>query len=212
MISRPSSTGIAATSIVRLQPAIERIDEEEGIGRINAPFSSSKNGSGGPVSCQACESSSWNMLAWRRMRASRTCAAPRNAPPSAPHPFDCSKPSHNGGASASPGIAAQFGRSPSAARATPGLGLRPQWLWRRALTFRPDALVLGNDLGPEQQQGRRDFQAQEHNDRRRQRSIDDIDLRQRAEVPDQDVAGDLPEYGRGDSSDQGVTMTAVPPA
>ena len=47
------------------------------------------------------------------------------------------------------------------------LGLRPQWLWRRTLTFRPDALVLGNDLGAKQQQGRRDFQAQKHDDRGR---------------------------------------------
>ena len=88
--------------------------------------------------------------------------------------------------------------------AAPEGALRPQWLWRSALTFCPNALVLGDDLSTEQQQGRRDLEAQEHDDGRRQRSIDHADLGQGPEIPDQDVARDLPEHGRGDSADQRV--------
>src|SRR6266581_1519268 len=52
------------------------------------------------------------------------------------------------------------------------VALRPQASRRRILTFRADALVFRDDLGPEQQQGRPDLETQEHDDRGRQRSID----------------------------------------
>ena len=82
--------------------------------------------------------------------------------------------------------------------------LRPQRARRRILTFRADALVLRDDLRAKQQQGRTDLETQEHDDRGRQRPIDDTDLGQRPEIPDQDVARYLPEHRRGDGADQGV--------
>ena len=72
--------------------------------------------------------------------------------------------------------------------------------WSR-LTL-PEALVLRDHLRAEQQEGRRDLQAQHHHDRRGQRAVDQVDLRRRLEVPDEDVAADLPQQRGGDAAGQ----------
>ena len=57
---------------------------------------------------------------------------------------------------------------------------------RGAVRGLADSLVLRDDLGTEEQQRRRDLQAQQHDDGRRQRPIHDGNLRQRPEIPDED--------------------------
>ena len=45
---------------------------------------------------------------------------------------------------------------------------------------------------------------EQHDDRRRERAVDDAHLRERREIPDEHVPRDLPQHGRGHRADQRV--------
>ncbi len=75
--------------------------------------------------------------------------------------------------------------------------------------FVADTLVLGDHLRAQQQENRSDLDAQQHGDRRRQRAVDDLYLRYRRVVPDQDVPRDLPQNRRRRAADQRVTPRQI---
>ena len=68
----------------------------------------------------------------------------------------------------------------------------------------PHALVLGDGLGAQQQQGRRDLEAEHDHDGRGHGAVDHVHLRHGREIPDQHVARQFPQQGRGDAADQGM--------
>src|SRR5438093_679449 len=99
-------------------------------------------------------------------------------------------------AAVAPPPPAQYGRPEGyrggGARAVPARPSSSHDLRRRVQRFVPAALVFGDDLRAQQQHDGADLDAQQYRDRRRQRSVDHLDLRHRVVVPNEHVSCQLP--------------------